>query len=134
MELTLDLGELKTIGEGRAPDPEQLYDVLILGGGPAAMTAAVYVARKMLSLASDSATYGYQKWESPPYHPATRIRIFKRAAVEFIPWLGLPAAALELEAPVTTGTFSSAARFTNSSTRQVSSFGRSSHFKSPAAY
>ena len=39
-----------------------------------------------------------------------------RAAVESIPWLGLPAAVLELEAPLTTGKFSSAAHLTGATT------------------
>lgn len=33
------------------PDQEAVYDLLILGGGPAAMTAAVYSARKMMKVA-----------------------------------------------------------------------------------
>ncbi|MFZ5906053.1 MAG: NAD(P)/FAD-dependent oxidoreductase [Nitrospirota bacterium] len=38
---------------GERPQPEQntLYDMLIVGGGPAAMSAVIYAARKMLTLA-----------------------------------------------------------------------------------
>jgi alkyl hydroperoxide reductase subunit F len=35
----------------RKPDHNTTYDMLILGGGPAAMSAAVYAARKMVNLA-----------------------------------------------------------------------------------
>jgi len=44
----------------KAPEPGRTYDLLILGGGPAAMTAAVYAARKMLSFALLSKDFGGQ--------------------------------------------------------------------------
>jgi alkyl hydroperoxide reductase subunit F len=44
----------------KAPEPGRTYDLLILGGGPAAMTAAVYAARKMLDLALLSKDFGGQ--------------------------------------------------------------------------
>lgn len=46
-ELNLDLSSL---GKKR-PDPAVVYDLLVLGGGPAAMTAVVYAARKVLNVA-----------------------------------------------------------------------------------
>jgi alkyl hydroperoxide reductase subunit F len=48
-----------------APDPALTYDVLILGGGPAAMSAAIYAARKMLTIALVAKEYGGQvAWTS----------------------------------------------------------------------
>lgn len=58
---TLDLtGVEKT----RRPDPAETYDVLILGGGPAAMTALVYAARKLLKVALVTAEFGGQVGET----------------------------------------------------------------------
>jgi len=54
---TLDTTLLETSQE---PDPERIYDLLILGGGPAAMSATVYAARKMLSCALLSKDLGGQ--------------------------------------------------------------------------
>jgi hypothetical protein len=52
-------------------------------------------------------------WQLKSCLPVTKQRIWlttrRRATGEFIPWLGLPAAALELEASVTMGKFSTAA-------------------------
>lgn len=42
------------------PDPNTTYDLLIAGGGPAAMTAAVYAARKMMKLALLTYDFGGQ--------------------------------------------------------------------------
>lgn len=42
---------LDSLADDNKPDPGTIYDVLIIGGGPAAMTAAVYAARKMLKTA-----------------------------------------------------------------------------------
>ncbi len=55
--LSLDLSSLA--GTSR-PDPNALYDMLIIGGGPGAMTAAVYAARKTLSVALIAGDFGGQ--------------------------------------------------------------------------
>jgi alkyl hydroperoxide reductase subunit F len=54
---TLDTTLLETTKE---PEPDDTYDLLILGGGPAAMSAAVYAARKMLICALLSKDLGGQ--------------------------------------------------------------------------
>jgi alkyl hydroperoxide reductase subunit F len=46
--------------EASEPDPERTYDLLITGGGPAALSAAVYAARKMLGCAMISKDFGGQ--------------------------------------------------------------------------
>jgi len=46
--------------EANQPDPDVTYDLLILGGGPAAMSAAVYAARKMLTCALLTKDFGGQ--------------------------------------------------------------------------
>jgi len=58
---SLDMGSLK---QARRPDPAVLYDLLILGGGPAAMTAAIYAARKMLKVAVITRVFGGQLLET----------------------------------------------------------------------
>jgi alkyl hydroperoxide reductase subunit F len=55
--LSLDLSAL---GEENRPDPAVRYDLLILGGGPAAMSAAIYAARKMLKVAMLAKDFGGQ--------------------------------------------------------------------------
>ncbi len=55
-----DLGALKSVGDEKQPDPGVVYDLLILGGGPAAMTAAVYAARKMMKVAVLTDEFGGQ--------------------------------------------------------------------------
>ncbi len=40
------------------PEPETLYDLLIVGGGPAAMSAAIYAARKMIKMAIITVDFG----------------------------------------------------------------------------
>jgi alkyl hydroperoxide reductase subunit F len=50
--------------EAREPGPEVTYDLLILGGGPAAMSAAVYAARKMMNLAIITKDFGGQVRET----------------------------------------------------------------------
>ncbi len=57
----LDVGAIK---KAREPDPETVYDVLILGGGPASMTASIYAARKMLDIAIISKDLGGQMLET----------------------------------------------------------------------
>lgn len=50
MPLEFILDEKKeTTYTGNAPDGDNLYDVIILGAGPAGMTAAVYASRKMMN-------------------------------------------------------------------------------------
>jgi NADH-dependent peroxiredoxin subunit F len=56
-ELSFDLAKL---GEGNRPDPGTLYDLIIVGGGPAAMSAAIYAARKMMNLAILTYDFGGQ--------------------------------------------------------------------------
>ena len=46
--------------KAKEPAPEVTYDLLILGGGPAAMSAAVYAARKMMNLAIITKDFGGQ--------------------------------------------------------------------------
>jgi alkyl hydroperoxide reductase subunit F len=50
--------------EAKEPEPEVTYDLLILGGGPAAMSAAVYAARKMMDLAIITKDFGGQVRET----------------------------------------------------------------------
>ena len=59
-----DLGALKSVGDENQPDPGVVYDLLILGGGPAAMTAAVYAARKMMKVAVLTDEFGGQLGET----------------------------------------------------------------------
>jgi alkyl hydroperoxide reductase subunit F len=50
--------------EAKEPEPEVTYDLLILGGGPAAMSAAVYASRKMMTLAIITKDFGGQVRET----------------------------------------------------------------------
>ena len=50
--------------KAKEPAPEVTYDLLILGGGPAAMSAAVYAARKMMNLAIITKDFGGQVRET----------------------------------------------------------------------
>ena len=50
--------------KAREPEPEVIYDLFILGGGPAAMSAAVYAARKMINLAIITKNFGGQVRET----------------------------------------------------------------------
>jgi alkyl hydroperoxide reductase subunit F len=54
---SLDLAALE---ETKRPDPQETYDLLILGGGPAALAAAVYAARKMLKVVLITRDFGGQ--------------------------------------------------------------------------
>ena len=60
-DFTLDTSMLEEAAE---PDPEFTYDLLILGGGPAAMSAAVYAARKMMTCAMITKDFGGQVRET----------------------------------------------------------------------
>ena len=52
------------LDEATDADPETVYDLLILGGGPAAMSAAIYAARKMLRIAIVTRDFGGQVRET----------------------------------------------------------------------
>ncbi len=52
--------DFSSLAASRKPDPDENYDLLIVGGGPAAMSAAVYAARKMMNLALITKDYGGQ--------------------------------------------------------------------------
>jgi len=56
-EFTLDTSLLE---KAKEPEPAIIYDLLILGGGPAAMSAAVYAARKMINFAILTRDFGGQ--------------------------------------------------------------------------
>jgi len=55
---TFDSGALKR--NAKKPDEGTLYDLLILGGGPAAMSATIYAARKMMKIALLTKDFGGQ--------------------------------------------------------------------------
>ena len=48
----------------KKPEQGETYDVIIIGGGPAAMTAAVYASRKMMNLAIITKDFGGQVRET----------------------------------------------------------------------
>jgi alkyl hydroperoxide reductase subunit F len=52
------------LDEVKDADPEVVYDLLVLGGGPAAMSAVIYAARKMLRLAIITLDFGGQVRET----------------------------------------------------------------------
>ncbi len=58
---SLDMGAIK---QARRPETDKVYDVLMLGGGPASMTAAIYAARKMLKVAVVTRDFGGQLLET----------------------------------------------------------------------
>jgi len=58
---SLDMASLQ---ESPRPDADETYDVLILGGGPASMSAAVYAARKLLKTAILTRDFGGQMLET----------------------------------------------------------------------
>ncbi|HOG17908.1 MAG TPA: FAD-dependent oxidoreductase [Syntrophales bacterium] len=59
--ISFNLSALKAASR---PDPEKVYDLLILGGGPAALTAAIYAARKTITLALITKEFGGQVSET----------------------------------------------------------------------
>ena len=59
---TLDISMLDQ--QAKRPDPAETYDLLILGGGPAAMSAAVYAVRKMMKTAVLAKDIGGQVGET----------------------------------------------------------------------
>ncbi len=50
--------------QAKEPELDVIYDLLILGGGPAAMSAVVYAARKMMKLAIITKDFGGQVRET----------------------------------------------------------------------
>jgi alkyl hydroperoxide reductase subunit F len=60
MELPEIILDISSISPLRKPDHNSIYDMLILGGGPAAMSAVVYAARKMINLAVITIDFGGQ--------------------------------------------------------------------------
>lgn len=63
----MDLGftlDTSAIEQAKQPETEEIYDVLVLGGGPAAMTAVVYAARKMMKVAMITRDFGGQMAET----------------------------------------------------------------------
>ncbi len=65
MELPQLVLNMSSLDQQPTPDPATTYDVLILGGGPAAMSAVIYAARKLLKVALVTKDYGGQvAWTS----------------------------------------------------------------------
>ena len=64
MELPGVILDISSISPLRKPDHDTVYDMLILGGGPAAMSAVVYAARKMINLAVITSDFGGQMNET----------------------------------------------------------------------
>jgi len=60
MEFNLVSDIMERAGDVTAPDTGVVYDVLIIGGGPAAMAAAVYCSRKSMRLAVIADEFGGQ--------------------------------------------------------------------------
>jgi alkyl hydroperoxide reductase subunit F len=60
-EIILDISSISPLGK---PAQNTIYDMLIVGGGPAAMSAAIYAARKMINLAIISLDFGGQVKET----------------------------------------------------------------------
>jgi alkyl hydroperoxide reductase subunit F len=56
--------DTSALSQSPPPDQHTIYDVLILGGGPAAMSAAIYAARKMLNIAVITVDFGGQLKET----------------------------------------------------------------------
>ena len=56
--------DVSALRQFQAPDPDFVYHLIIVGGGPAAMTAAIYAARKLLKLAIVTKDFGGQMLET----------------------------------------------------------------------
>jgi alkyl hydroperoxide reductase subunit F len=56
--------DTSSLEEAKRPDTAVTYDLIILGGGPAAMSAAVYAARKMINVAIITRDFGGQVRET----------------------------------------------------------------------
>lgn len=56
--------DTSSLEEAKRPDTAVTYDLIILGGGPAAMSAAVYAARKMINVAIMTRDFGGQVRET----------------------------------------------------------------------
>ena len=56
--------DASSLEKAKEPEPDVSYDLIILGGGPAAMSAAVYAARKMMNLAIITKDFGGQVRET----------------------------------------------------------------------
>ncbi len=52
--------DVARLGQTDLPLPDSTYDLLVLGGGPAALSAAVYAARKMMRFAVVTKKFGGQ--------------------------------------------------------------------------
>jgi len=59
LDFSFDLSAI-SLEQDSQPDPQITYDLIILGGGPAAMTAAVYAARKMMTVCIITKDFGGQ--------------------------------------------------------------------------
>jgi alkyl hydroperoxide reductase subunit AhpF len=70
MELPQFILDTSSLAHANPPDQNTLYDMLILGGGPAAMSAAIYAARKLLNIEVITIDFGGQireTWEVENY-------------------------------------------------------------------
>ncbi|MEW6067715.1 MAG: FAD-dependent oxidoreductase [Nitrospirota bacterium] len=64
MEFAGIILDTSSISPLKRPQHDTVYELLILGGGPAAMSAAVYAARKMINLALITQEFGGQVKET----------------------------------------------------------------------
>ena len=52
--------DFSSLSAARLPDPGKSYDILVLGGGPAGLSASIYAARKIVDLAVLTVNFGGQ--------------------------------------------------------------------------